>query len=266
MRYYKIEQVHPWLYTIYDPLEVYCYLIVGEKRALLYDTGHGVARLDDAIREVCDLPYDVVLSHGHWDHTAGAYQFDEVWLHPGDEQLCRRHFAESTRQLIADMYEAMTADNKTDYKFDRDDYVSITDKEVLKPLEHGQIFDLGGITCEIIPMQGHTAGSVGALIREHKQLLVGDATNSSCWMFLEDCLHMSVYIEMLKHLQSFDFELFTMSHSAIWYPKSDIEKYIHVAENIDLDRSSPYDYKFDVLGGYSYAEGDVSIVFDPRRV
>jgi len=265
MSYYTTKKIQPWLYTIYDPLGVYCYLIVGKSRALLYDTGHGVAPLDEAVSKICDLPYDVVLSHGHWDHTGGAYQFGEVWLHPGDNELCLRHFTETARCLIADMYKEQIGKDIV-FDFDRKEYIHCNNDVRLLPLEHDQIFDLGGVTVEIVPMEGHTAGSVGVLIREHKLLLTGDAANSHCWMFLEDCLHMSAYITMLKRLKNLDFDTFLMSHSEITYPKSDIEKYIRVAENIDFDKSTPYDYKFDILGGYLYEEDDVSIVFDPKRI
>jgi len=265
MNYYKIEKIQPWLYTIYDPLGVYCYLIVGENKALLYDTCHGIAPLGDAISQICNLPVDVVLSHGHWDHTGGAYRFEEVWLHPGDNELCLRHFNEDTRRSIADMYIEQLGE-KNPYKFDREKYISISRNPKLKPLEHGQVFDLGGVTVEVVPMEGHTAGSVGVLVREHKLLLVGDATNGSCWMFLEDCLHMDIYIAMLKRNLDLDFNAFYMSHSELLYPKSDFIKYINVAENIDFSKSTPYGYKFEQLGGYSYEQDGVSIVFDPNRI
>ena len=268
MKYYTTVQLHPWLYTIYDPLGVYCYLIVGKDRALLYDTGHGLSPLDEAIKEVCDLPYDVILSHGHWDHTAGAYQFEKVWLHPGDNELCERHFTKKTRELICSMFENDLGEDIS-YSFDKDKYLDIdsnTQVELL-PLDHGQIFDLGEITVEIVPMEGHTLGSVGALIREHKLLLDGDGANGHCWMFLEDCLKMDVYINMLRRTLELDFDNLIMSHSELIYPKSDFKRYLEVAENIDMAKSTPYDYKFKELGGYLYEESDgFGIVFDPNRL
>lgn len=264
MSYYITKKVHPWLYTIYDPIGVYSYLIAGKNSALIYDTCHGIAPLHEAIANVCSLPYEVVLSHGHWDHTGGAYQFNEVWLHPGDNELCLRHFSKSTRSSIVDFYGKQI---KEEFAYDFDDakYINNTKEAKLKPLSHGQIFDLGGITVEIVPMEGHTAGSVGVLIKEHKLLLNGDAANGHCWMFLEDSLHMSVYINMLKQVSKLDFNNFIMSHSETIYPKSEFEKYIAVAENIDINKSEPYSYKFDQLGGYFYEENGVGIVFDPKR-
>jgi len=264
MHYYKIEQLHPWLYTIFDPLNVYCYLIVGTRRALLFDTCHGVTSLDAVVRGITDLPYDVVLSHGHWDHTAGAYEFDNVWLHPGDAELCLRGFNQQTRENILTWYEDQIRAVLPD--FDRNLYLHCDRAIELMPLKHWQTFDLGGITVQMIPMDGHTPGSVGALIKEHRFLLDGDAANSHQWMFLEDSLKMPVYIEMLKRTAALDFDNFMMSHSQEIFSKTLFEKYIHVAQNIDIKKSTPYDYKFDTLGGYLYEEDGVGIVFDPKRL
>ena len=69
------------LLCIYDPESVFCYLVVGNERALLFDTAFGIGSLPGAIRKITDKPVTVVLSHGHTDHANGAYQFDEAWLH-----------------------------------------------------------------------------------------------------------------------------------------------------------------------------------------
>jgi len=228
MNHYKLTKLHPWLYSIYDPKNVFCYLIVGEKRALLFDTCYGDAPLCDAISQVCDLPYEVVLSHGHWDHVDGAYQFDEKWIHPADVELAGKNVGK------------------------------------LKMLEYGQVFDLGGLTVEVVPMEGHTAGSVGLLIREHRLLLDADAANYHMWMFLNECLHVDVYINMLKRVRELDFDTFIVGHSDLQRPKSDFDKYLAVAMNFDYGKSTPYP-AFPELGGRMYEEGDVSIILKPER-
>ena len=227
MSYYKVNKLHPWLYSIYDPKNVFCYLIAGQKSALLFDTGYGNAPLDDAICQVCSLPYEVVLSHGHWDHVDGAYQFEEKWIHPADVELAGPNLGK------------------------------------LKMLEHGQIFDLGGLTVEVIPMEGHTAGSIGLLIHEHRLLLDADAANYHMWMFLNECLDVSVYINMLKRVRELDFDTFIVGHSDLERPKSDFDKYLTVAENFDYDKSTPYD-AMPGIPGRMYEEGDVSIILKPK--
>ena len=40
-----------------------------------------------------------------------------------------------------------------------------------KLIDNGTIFDLGNMHVEVIPMEGHTKGSIGLLIKEHKLLI-----------------------------------------------------------------------------------------------
>ena len=276
MSYYMIKQISPCIYTIQDPLGVYCYFVAGQKKGLLFDTGHGIAPLKPVINQFFNLPYEVVLSHGHWYHTAGAYEFGHAWLHPEDKDLFKRHLSRDIREIIAGMYEELLTNNQPNdgnapnpYQvdsFNKEQYLQLKNEVELKELEYLQTFDLGEIHAQIIDMKGHTPGSVGLLIKEEKLLLTGDAANGHCWMFLEDSLPISAYIEMLKKVNKFDFENFLASHADDVFPKTEIEKYIKVAQNIDMSKAKPYSYKFEQLGGYLYEENGVGIVFDPHRL
>jgi len=279
--YYAAKQIHPWLYSIYDPQAVFCYLIVGKEKALLYDTCYGVAPLDPVVRTITNLPYEVVLSHGHIDHVNGAYQFPETWLHPADRELCLRHTSKTARGNIAEkmgkshniqdpapLEEPLPLDMVTDKNnpsaFNADEWIPLGAGN-LKDLPHGKIFDLGELTVEVVPMEGHTPGSVGLLIHEHRVLLDSDAANHHIWMFLEESLGMDVYINMLKRVKELPFDTFYVGHQDDPRPKSELDKYIHAAENIDVEKSTPYPAMAE-LGGYMYSEGEVSVVFNPKKI
>ena len=49
---------------------VRCFLIVGQQRALLLDTGAEACDLMGLIREITPLPLVVLNTHGDGDHTA----------------------------------------------------------------------------------------------------------------------------------------------------------------------------------------------------
>ncbi|MCL1786657.1 MAG: MBL fold metallo-hydrolase [Defluviitaleaceae bacterium] len=281
MSYYSVKKIYPWLYSIYDPQDVFCYLIVGEKSALLYDTAYGIAPLDEAVRQVCGRPYEVVLSHGHIDHVNGAFQFKEKWISPRDHELCLRHTSKTARRKIVEKLgethnvadanplkeplplEMVNPDNNP-AGFNGDDFIT-QGAGRLKMLQDGQIFDLGGLTVEVIPMEGHTAGSIGLLVREHKVLLDSDAANYHMWMFLNESLDMDTYIAMLKRVKQLDFDTFFVGHSDTERPKSDFDKYIAIAENIDVAKSKPYSAMTE-LGGRIYEADGVGIVFNPQRI
>ena len=55
------------------------YLIIGRERAVLFDTGFGIARIDTVAKALTNLPITVLNSHSHYDHVGGNSAFtDEV--------------------------------------------------------------------------------------------------------------------------------------------------------------------------------------------
>jgi hypothetical protein len=62
------------VFAIYEPHqseEVISYLIVGKKRALLFDTGMGISDIKKVTAELTTLPIIVLNSHTHNDHVGG---------------------------------------------------------------------------------------------------------------------------------------------------------------------------------------------------
>ena len=274
MSYYKVEKIYPWLYSIYDPQAVYCYVIVGQTGALLYDTAYGIAPLDPVVRQITPLPYQVVLSHGHIDHVNGAHQFDQVLIHQADEALCRSHSSPTARgNIIQGLQGATPPDNwpldliipgSNPPALDLDSFAQKGCGN-LQFIGSGHIFDLGGLTVEVVSMEGHTAGSIGLLVKEHRVLLDSDAANQHIWMFLEESLSMATYIRMLKRVKELPFDTFFVGHQNDPRPKIDFDKYIAVAENINPDQAKPYHTMLD-LEGYLYEKDGMGVVFHPSKL
>ena len=162
-----------------DAGESTCYLVTGEKRALLIDTLNGLENLRDLISGLTQLPLTVVNTHGHIDHVYGNVFFEEAWLHPADFRLHDEHFMLPQAQAL----------KQQGLKPCR-----------LLPLKEDQVFDLGGITLEVIPVPGHTPGSVALLCRKHRMLFTGDAVNGHLWMQLEESLPLTRLKESLEKL------------------------------------------------------------------
>lgn len=68
------------------------------------------------------------------------------------------------------------------------------------PVKAGDVFDLGGLTAEVIALPGHTPGGICLLLREDRLLFTGDSINRHLWMQLEGCLPLREYAKKLEAL------------------------------------------------------------------
>ena len=164
------------------------FLLIGTEKAMLIDCGMGIGDLRGAVEMLTDKPLIVVITHGHIDHTANARQFDEIWIHPKDQDrpipqsLERRRFdteriAKRQKNCIGGAY---TMFNFYPYDLNVDLREPGPDEKmpVIHDLYDGQQFDLGGgriVTAYECP--GHSAGEMVFLDEQTRSLFAGDAVN-----------------------------------------------------------------------------------------
>lgn len=176
----KVKQLTPHIYLMDDAGESMGYVVIGEAKALVIDTMNGYEDVNEVVRSLTDLPVTVVNTHGHCDHISGNIYFDEVYLHPQDMELARQHMQfEELKQLASE---------------------KALSQPTLRPVEHGDIFALGGLTVEVIHCPGHTQGSILLLLREERVLFTGDAINTHLWLQLDGCLSPGEYLQVLDGL------------------------------------------------------------------
>ena len=178
-RNYIAEELWEGVTRITLPGGVYSYLVQGPEKAIVIDTGYGVRGFRAFVEELLQgKPYEVLLTHGHIDHAGGAAEFDRVWLDERDFPLAAVHTQIPVRLENLNSGPALQGGPA----FSQDDLCPPKTEGYL-PLEAGQIFDLGIEQLEIIPMYGHTKGSVGVLFRQARALLSGDACCSMTLLF-----------------------------------------------------------------------------------
>ena len=152
------------------------FLLEGDEKALLIDTGIGIGDLPAVIRKLTDKPVTLVLSHGHPDHVGGMGAFAEAWLSREDwfsmfrispDVAGRKGYAAFIRNRSG-----------LTYPYDPEtDILPWPQIPHILPLVDGQVFDLGGriVTAHACPC--HTAGSMVFLDKSRRLLLAGDAVN-----------------------------------------------------------------------------------------
>jgi hydroxyacylglutathione hydrolase len=196
--WFRVQSVAEGVWRIYDDYGAgNAYVVTGKDKALLIDTGTGVADLAATVRGITSLPLTVVNTHGHGDHVGANFQFDAVSVHPDDFELTIRSSPRENREgTVKRLAAQVPALEPLLLKSDAE-----LDQKRLVPVRGGHVFDLGGRKIEVIETPGHTKGSICLLDKERKLLFAGDTTNSLVWLFLGHSLPLETYLQSLKGLQ-----------------------------------------------------------------
>lgn len=158
------------------------FLLEGDEKALLIDTGMGVCDIKSFISYLTQKPLIVALTHGHIDHAGGMNMFSEVYAHEDDFELARNLTVENRKQyagLVLNPEEnvfGITADN----------VMESSAKAKLLPLKEGDVIHLGNRDVEVYETPGHTPGGLSYLDKKERIIFSGDACNPNTLLALED--------------------------------------------------------------------------------
>jgi glyoxylase-like metal-dependent hydrolase (beta-lactamase superfamily II) len=181
--WFEVYKVAPGVFAIYEPHqaeETIGYLIVGEKRALLFDTGMGISDVKKVIAELTKLPIVVLNSHTHDDHVGGNWEFETVY---GMDTEFTRANAKGSRE---DAQAEITPDQicgDLPKGFDAKTYAT-KPWDISRFLHDGDTIDLGGRTIEVLSTRGHTPDAICILDRVNGLLFTGDTYYPApIWLF-----------------------------------------------------------------------------------
>lgn len=197
--WFNVWESRPGTWIIEEPLhdeEVKSYLLPGRERALLIDTGMGVGDIRDVVASITDLPVTVVLSHAHNDHMGGAWQFDNVGIHPSEtDDLVTGHSATRLAAWFSDS--SMKGSLPPD--FQQDGYF-IPGKQPTRVFVDGDAIDLGGRTLEVMHAPGHSRGGLVLLDRNDRSLFSTDVVYLRSLYLLNPDSSVPAYIATLARL------------------------------------------------------------------
>jgi glyoxylase-like metal-dependent hydrolase (beta-lactamase superfamily II) len=181
--WFEVYRVVPQVFAIYEPRqaeETISYLILGEKQALLFDTGMGISDIRKVTGELTHLPIIVLNSHTHDDHVGGNWQFETVY---GIDTDFTRTNAKGSRQDAQDELGTGMICGDLPKGFDSKSY-STRPWKISRFLHDHDKIDLGGRRLEILSTPGHTPDAISLLDRAHGLLFSGDTYYPApIWLF-----------------------------------------------------------------------------------
>ena len=162
---YKIIKLNEDTWSLEED-GVRCFLLAGEKEALLIDCGMWLRNIREICAKLTPLPVRLLLTHADGDHTGCADEFETAYMHLAE---CSNFYnGYEKRSCLPD------------------------------PLWDGQILDLGGRELEIVSLPGHTPGSVAIIDRKYRVMFSGDTVQQGGIFMFGVQREIHAYLHSLK--------------------------------------------------------------------
>ncbi|MBO9534126.1 MAG: MBL fold metallo-hydrolase [Solirubrobacteraceae bacterium] len=195
--WWAVDALAPGVWRIAEPGHVASFLVEGDRRAALIDTGMGIHPIRPVVSSLTDRPVVVVNTHHHFDHVGGNAEFDEIVIHAaGADRLAAGASLDLVPRYLP--YAEAAAAAFTAYEAaDRTWFHQLTDDRRVRPLPpglaaswnirptratgtvvDGDEIDLGGRALRVIEGPGHSSDGIVLELAGERILFGGDTVNT----------------------------------------------------------------------------------------
>lgn len=171
--WFTIEQIDRDTFSISEYKhweETHCYLLCGEKCAILIDTGLGVSNIRKIVDSLTELPVMAITTHVHWDHIGGHKYFDNIAVYEAEKDWLSVRFP-IPLQVVKNNLTRLPCSFPRD--FDINAY-QIFQGMPQRILQDGDFLNLGGREIQVIHTPGHSPGHCCFYEPERNYLYSGD--------------------------------------------------------------------------------------------
>ncbi len=268
---HEVTQIAPHTWCISEFHLVNAFLVEGKERAALIDTGCGIGNLAQIVRELTDKPLIVLITHGHFDHNGGVFEFpgSTIYQHPAD--ACQR---EQTMKMIENLAGCRDENKLRAYyitsrapircpELDVHELLKLVPTEKTpetydwQPMVDGTEFDLGGRVLKVVHTPGHSDGEVSILDKTSRTLFSGDTANVGIILMRQpdnDTALIKICNQTMVKLWALeaDYDKLGVGHDAVTIDKQIVKDYLDLTTGL-LDGT--------IVGKYEevgFRKGDVA--------
>jgi glyoxylase-like metal-dependent hydrolase (beta-lactamase superfamily II) len=172
--WFEVYEIKPGVFAIYEPRqfeEVISYLIFGTERAMLFDTGMGIASIRKIVARLTSNPVVVLNSHTHPDHIGGNHEFENIL--GLNTSFTHKNAAGYRDPEMKKLVHAPNICGPLPANFNPENY-AIAPFHIRRFVSDGETLDLGGRKLQILLTPGHTPDSLCLFDSANKLLFTGD--------------------------------------------------------------------------------------------
>src|SRR5439155_3545586 len=182
------------VWQLTEPGHVASWLVAGDERAALIDTGCGFAPIRPVVAALTDKPVVVTQSHHHLDHVGGTHEFGEVLIHALGVDGLATAVAPEVRAAYERYADAMEVAFAAYAELDARCFHLLEDAHTVRPrprgtwhidgvqatgtYDEGDILDLGGRALRVLHTPGHSPDCVSLELVGERILFGGDTVNT----------------------------------------------------------------------------------------
>ena len=149
--------------------ETHCYLLEGNERCLLIDTGLGICDISEEVKKLTDKPITAVATHIHWDHIGGHQYYPDFYAHEAELDWLNGGFPlsmETIRDMVTDRCDLPEGYQVNTYQF----FQGVP----TRVLVDGDTINLGGRKITVLHTPGHSPGHLCFWEEGRGYLFTGD--------------------------------------------------------------------------------------------
>jgi glyoxylase-like metal-dependent hydrolase (beta-lactamase superfamily II) len=173
VEWFEVNEIEEGIWCIGEPYHVEnvnSYLILGDGKGLLIDTGLGISNIKNVVEQITPDPVEVVNTHSHYDHVGDNHRFDKIAIHKDEaRQLERGRNPKTLQQFV----EPQMFKKEPPKDFDPQTY-SIEPSKAHRQLKDGDSLTVGNRTLRIVHTPGHSPGSICLWEESRGLLFTGD--------------------------------------------------------------------------------------------
>jgi glyoxylase-like metal-dependent hydrolase (beta-lactamase superfamily II) len=152
--------------------KVHSYLLIGEEKVALIDTGLGIDNIKRITDQLTNLPIIVLTTHVHWDHIGSHGEFKNIYVHKDEEDWLVNGIKKlSIEQIRKDVSRDISI--PTPETFNPDTYKPFQGNPT-GLLNDGDEIEIGNRKLTIYHTPGHSPGHISILDNSKGYLFTGD--------------------------------------------------------------------------------------------